>query len=126
MTTPQMHYPYTKGARIFLAPGAAERLARFEPQPPLREGESHTDRPLVNDKPVTELDARRIALLPDGWLRAEVVFSRASEGSMKPDFVADILLPQREIVAIMHGWFAHQAPGYGTDYEKAEWDATWT
>lgn len=74
MTTPQMPYPYTKGARIFLAPGAAERLARYQGLRIVLDDDGKPQKREKPKEPVTELEAQRIAVLPGGWLRAEIVF----------------------------------------------------
>ncbi|CPS14406.1 hypothetical protein PP568_17300 [Mycobacteroides abscessus] len=129
MTTPQMPYPYTKGARIFLAPGAAERLARYQGLRIVLDDDGKPQKREKPKEPVTELEAQRIAVLPGGWLRAEIVFEEdVTPGTRKPHFVVDVLLPPQEVVAVLHGWFGHNAPGYG-DYtdkaELAEWDASW-
>ncbi|WP_151901853.1 hypothetical protein [Tsukamurella tyrosinosolvens] len=122
--TPQLPYPFSEeGARIFLGEEAAKRLARFQPT----QTDRGVDHPVVNDEPVYELEARRVALLDGGWVRAAVVFDDKSGGGRQPFFVADVVLAPGEVVAIVHGWFAHSAPGYGRDHDdrKRKWDESW-
>ncbi|SHO86731.1 Uncharacterised protein [Mycobacteroides abscessus subsp. abscessus] len=129
MTTPQMPYPYTKGARIFLAPGAAERLARYQGSRVILDNDGNPQKREKPKEPVTEIHAERIAILPGGWLRAEIVFEEdVTPVTKKPHFVADVLLPPQEVVAVVHVWSGHQAPRYGeytNKAEEAEWDASW-
>ena len=110
-------YPYDERATLYFKPGsaAAARLAHLKP---------HVDVPgeepePINQEPLLSMTATRIAIRPDGWVRARTHNRGLSD---RPHVELDVLFPPGEIAAIVAGVAGHHM----NDHVREKWAESWS
>lgn len=100
MSESMFMFPYSESAKVHLSQRAAQRL--FHLRDRTWDREQYDQR-----KPVYELTAYRVALLPGGWVRVYTGFDYSADKRL----MRDLLLAPGEVIAIESGWDSGEGPG---------------